>query len=104
MVIFIVHHAIVLPLSSGILNHGETCSLFLPMCLCAMNLLPAKNYVYSLTMKFSELEPLLRVFSIIESIILLAVPAIIAVEEFQCDRAAVYITVSFTALWFIRVV
>ena len=51
-VVFLLHHTLILPFSSQMLNHAETCSLLFLTSLCAMNLLPAYVYVYLLTMTF----------------------------------------------------
>ena len=75
-VVFFVHHALILPFSSRILNHAETCSLLFLTSLCAMNLLPAYVYVYSSTMTFIRIRQILKVFSVIESVILLGIPTI----------------------------
>ena len=75
-VVFLLQHALMLPFSSRLLNHAETCSLLFLTSLCAINLLPAYVYVYSSTMTFIGIRQILKVFNVIESVILLGIPAV----------------------------
>ena len=76
-VLFVMHHLTMKPFPKPILNHVETCSLMMLTVICALNVIPAYNYMYPFSASpFSQ--NLVQIFLKIETTLRFIFPAIVA--------------------------